>query len=1299
MTLTNPLSNFLNSASIIQRNLYNNQLNINTSLERLSTGLRLNSAADDPIDFTLANKFKTHLMGTEQAIGNTQLSINLVGTATNGAQSVLSNLQRIRELTLQSLSDTNTDSDRNNIQSEIDNAIKDIDRIVSSNNFNSRQLLDGSSSGFRGFEQASSSILDNFTFTTTTTGTNFDFLTGNIQVDPRIDINDTIQFQTQLDTATSVYSLEVRSANSGTLAYYNDIASSPYTFNFTLPTSNGPGNISIDRSPYDFERITGPLTATELNKPLQQLVNNDRLSPINYGTLNLNLGPNTYNVSVSSTSTVQSFLNSLNALSSGPNVITASYDFGTGKITLDYTGQAQNTSTTVTSYTVPDPAAAGGPFADFSSLPAAVQGPAYRDITLPATGFAIGSPPGNFPSLPAALDTGISYVGTDASISNVFGLSDAANAGTVSTYTSEFYGETVATATPGEYVNRTRAVITDVTATQDNAGSDTGLTAADANTSFETLNTAKVSSASLAIEDFSIDFGANGIYTFNGFDPNTHTIDNIIDDINDFATTNGVNVSASYNDVNDSLSLSNTVPVATPKLTDTGLSNAIVSVDFGANGTFNYAFDPDTDTIQKVVDALNTFAGGNVSATYNEANDELSITNTPTSTKVSTSTPFVNGDNITVQFDDTGTIIYDSGPLNFDSLSIQNVVDGINTFASNNSLAITAAYNAGSDQLSITNDIGGNSRIIFGGTAAPAFKDFFKIQDVATPGASITSTSTSAIDNDGGGTYAALDIDAGDVSSASLNSLTTTSIAAGDSTIDFKLSANAQALRDIFKLSDIVDTGAATTAQSSGDIDNQSTDPSLDITATDVTTSNFTNLTSPIDFDNQITFGGLNGSAIASFFQLSDVTISTGGGAQSISSSVAIDNGTIDPSLELTASDRSNTALQDLRSPKLDTLVSGTLRLNGEDILTIDANTDTITDVVDAINTFSPSGNLSYSANFDASTSGGISITISDTENLAAAGSQPASDPSGASPTIIGNQLSLDSAAYFATGAPVFEQAAYAATPLTPNAQGTPYATTNPTEPNVSAISFGGSTNIASVLFLNNAASGASTVIGDEFQGTATATSHNTYDLTGNQRRTFEASSSSISSQRLGFDTSAIEEADIPADGIIGEVRIVPQTRFRSEENALQVQVGAQAGNQIRLDIADLSTRDLRLENLKVYENGDDNTQLQLRGENALNTVDQAIESSLTALSELGASQNVLGFQLNGLEQERETVSQSLSDTQDADITQEITNLTRAQINIQVGIAILAENRADTRDLYDVLFGKDLGITNFFNKS
>lgn len=1145
MSGMNPLSSFLFNASVIGRHLNAHQLNINTSLERLSSGLRLNSPADDPVDYTRASQFQTRLLSTRQAQKNTQEGLNLAGTAIDGAHSVLSNLQRVRELIVSSLSDSSSSSDRSNIQNEITSLFTDIDRIVNHTNYNSRQLLDGSSEGFRYFERANYEILSNFTYSSETTGNKFDFLAG-VQVDPQTDVNDTILFKTTINSSTNKYTLELRSARQGALAYYDDLDTSPFTFNIAVPTASGSGNVSISRAPYDFERITGPLTSAELNKPLEQLVNDDRLDPISYGTLTLDLGPNTYNLDINGSMSLQTFLNDLNALSSGPNALTATYDTGTGKITLDYTGQAPNTSSNVSSYTIADPAAAGGPYANYASLPNAAQGPAYPVLTLPATGFAISAPPADFPSLPSSLDTSVSYAGSDASITSVFGLSNAGNLGVVTAYSSEFYGETVATSTDSEYVNRTRVVIPDLTAQQNSNGTDTGLSSADTPKTFQVLNTAKVSSASLSSGDFTIDFGANGVFNFS-VAPNSTTIQDIVDALNSF---NPGNVSASYNDSSDTLSISNTPPsVSQPKVNDPGLVAGTFSIDFGDNGVFATAFDPSTQSIADLVSAVNTFGagvGGNVSAAYDASSDTLTLNNTATS---------------------------------------------------DNRIAVAA-----------------------------------------------------------------------------------------DATSD--------SLRQLFKLSNVGSTGGGLQSiSSSADIDNSSISSSLDIS--DPAAETFDQLTTPIAVpqDNRIEFGGANGTAIASFFKLSDAANNGSGLVQSISSSGAIDNGSLDPSLELTATDRTSTSLQALRSPKLNTLVTGTLSLNGQNIIAIDPNTNTISDVLDAINNFTPSGNRSYSANFDSSIAGGLRITVSDTETLSNAAAQPAANPGAGSPTVTANQLTLDSSAYFATGAPVFEQSSYAATPLTPNAQNTPYVTTAPAAPgNVSGISFSGSTNIASVLFLNNAASGAASVVGDEYQGTATATSHNSYDLTGNQRRTFQASSSTTSTQRLGYDTSAIDESSIPEDGIIGEVRIIPRAVPHSADDSLKVQVGADAGNHIRLDISDLSTQSLRLEGLSIYQSSDSDLQARLRGENALNVIDQAIDKTTSVLSELGGSENILQVQLNGLSAEKLNLTQSLSDIQDADLTTEITNLTKAQINTQVGAAVLAQNGTDTRNLYSLLFGGNGGF-------
>ena len=95
-----------------QRSLGGSQNMLNTSLERLSTGLRINSAKDDAAGLAIGERFTSQVRGLDQAARNTNDAISLVQTAEGALKEVSSNLQRIRELAVQSVNATNSDSDR-----------------------------------------------------------------------------------------------------------------------------------------------------------------------------------------------------------------------------------------------------------------------------------------------------------------------------------------------------------------------------------------------------------------------------------------------------------------------------------------------------------------------------------------------------------------------------------------------------------------------------------------------------------------------------------------------------------------------------------------------------------------------------------------------------------------------------------------------------------------------------------------------------------------------------------------------------------------------------------------------------------------------------------------------------------------------------------------------------------------------------------------------------------------------------------------------------------------------------------
>lgn len=127
-----------------QRNLASSQNSLNTSIQRLTSGMRINSAKDDSAGSAISNRFTAQIRGLNQAVRNSNDGISLAQTAEGALQETTNLLQRMRELAVQSVNDTNTASDRSSIQAEMDQLFKEVDRIAGTTKFNGKTLLDGS---------------------------------------------------------------------------------------------------------------------------------------------------------------------------------------------------------------------------------------------------------------------------------------------------------------------------------------------------------------------------------------------------------------------------------------------------------------------------------------------------------------------------------------------------------------------------------------------------------------------------------------------------------------------------------------------------------------------------------------------------------------------------------------------------------------------------------------------------------------------------------------------------------------------------------------------------------------------------------------------------------------------------------------------------------------------------------------------------------------------------------------------------------------------------------------------------
>ncbi|MBM3270744.1 MAG: flagellin [Candidatus Sericytochromatia bacterium] len=133
------------------RLLGQNDVALSKSLQKLSSGLRINGAQDDAAGLAISEKFRSQVRGLHQAVSNTQDGINLIQTAEGALNETEAILQRMRELAVQGANDTLTVSDRNNITDELQALSKEIDRIALTTQFNTKVLLNGGTAAVQGF--------------------------------------------------------------------------------------------------------------------------------------------------------------------------------------------------------------------------------------------------------------------------------------------------------------------------------------------------------------------------------------------------------------------------------------------------------------------------------------------------------------------------------------------------------------------------------------------------------------------------------------------------------------------------------------------------------------------------------------------------------------------------------------------------------------------------------------------------------------------------------------------------------------------------------------------------------------------------------------------------------------------------------------------------------------------------------------------------------------------------------------------------------------------------------------------
>ena len=158
-----------------------NNGNTSKALEKLSSGLRINRAGDDAAGLAISEKMRGQIRGLDMASKNAQDSISLIQTAEGALTETHSILQRMRELSVQSSNDTNTDTDRKELQAEVKQLITELDRIGNTTEFNTKKLLEGSAKGVREAIDGGLKVNNNSQLTFTTSAANSAAITGALK--------------------------------------------------------------------------------------------------------------------------------------------------------------------------------------------------------------------------------------------------------------------------------------------------------------------------------------------------------------------------------------------------------------------------------------------------------------------------------------------------------------------------------------------------------------------------------------------------------------------------------------------------------------------------------------------------------------------------------------------------------------------------------------------------------------------------------------------------------------------------------------------------------------------------------------------------------------------------------------------------------------------------------------------------------------------------------------------------------------------------------------------------------------
>jgi flagellin len=248
------------SANIAANSMTRNERSMSSTMERLSTGLRINSAKDDAAGLAISSKMTSQIRGLNQAVRNSNDAISMVQVAEGAMKEVTNMFQRMRELAVQAISDSNTTADRTALNNEYKQLSQEVQRIAENTQWNGTNILDGARTNtvFQIGANASQTIAVNFgdlgnnSVTGAATAANSSAAadggaTNTIALTGTVAKGDTVSFKTDAGNHVTVTITEAQATalNDNTSSGDAAVASGDYTGTLTTATAGAIENIAV----------------------------------------------------------------------------------------------------------------------------------------------------------------------------------------------------------------------------------------------------------------------------------------------------------------------------------------------------------------------------------------------------------------------------------------------------------------------------------------------------------------------------------------------------------------------------------------------------------------------------------------------------------------------------------------------------------------------------------------------------------------------------------------------------------------------------------------------------------------------------------------------------------------------------------------------------------------------------------------------------------------------------------------------------------------------------------------------